>query len=48
MNYTVGDLYYIYVASLVYDETYLGEVWGASPKKLSNGFCDGLYELIYK
>ncbi len=48
MNYTVGDLYYVYVASLVYDEIHLGEVWGASPKKLANGKCDGLFELIYK
>ena len=44
---TVGDLYYVYTAPFVSEETYLGEVWGSSPRMLDNGFADGTYELVY-
>ena len=48
LNVTVGDLYYIYMAPFVYDEVYIGEVWGSSPKQIAGGFADGAYELILK
>jgi hypothetical protein len=46
LNVTSGNLYQIYVSSYGTTETNLGSVWGKSPKSLSNGFADGLYELV--
>ena len=48
LNVTIGDLYYVYTGPLVYDELYVGEVWGATPKEIAGGFADGLFELVLK
>lgn len=46
MNVTTGNLYQIYISSYGTEEKNLGTVWGYSPKALSNGIADGLYELV--
>lgn len=46
-NVSIGDLYQGHSESSLPD-TYKGEVWGQSPKKLASGLADGLYELVIK
>lgn len=46
-NVSIGDLYQGNSESSLPD-TYKGEVWGQSPKKLASGLADGLYELVIK
>lgn len=48
LSVTVGGMYHVYIAPLVTNEYYVGEVWGATPKEIAGGFADGLFELVLK